>query len=120
MTMPYKVLIVLAILAVTFFAGYRTGVKLERGKWEHAALRQAQQSHKQEQQATVASEQVADTTRQQAEAQTSQVAATTVQTVERIRNVYHTIPAACPDARPVPDSVRRELDQARAALAAAR
>lgn len=120
MILPYKILIVLAILAVTFFAGYRTGVKLERAKWEHAALKNERVERRQEQQATVTSEQVADTTRRQADAKTSQVAATTVQTVERIRNVYHTIPAACPDARPLPDSVRHDLDEARATLAAAR
>jgi hypothetical protein len=116
----YKLALAALAAACIFFSGYRLGIKLERGEWESAARRQAHQAHRGEQKATVTSERIADESRTQAETDTQAAKSETTETVERIRYVYRTIPAACPDARNLPDSVRDDLDKARQALAASR
>jgi len=116
----YKLALAALAAACIFFSGYRLGVKLERGEWESAARRQAQQAHRGEQKATATSEHIADESRTHAETDTQAAKSETTETVERIRYVYRTIPAACPDARNMPDSVRDDLDKARQALAASR
>lgn len=110
----------IAALLLAVCAVFYAGMRWERGSWEAAARKQAQQAHKAEQRDTQASEQVADKTRETAETQATDARQSTQSTVERIRYVYRNVPASCPDARNLPDSVRDDIEKARQALAAAR
>lgn len=115
---PVQVKIVAALLAL--LAAFYGGMRHERVGWLASAAKQAQQAHKDEQRATATSESVADTSRAAAADATDSTRKAESSAIETIRYVYRDAPpAACP-ASPLPDGVRRVLEEADAALAAAR
>ena len=118
--LPYRILasalIVLAVLATTFYGGRR----YERRILQAKVAPQLQAEVKQERTQTRASDAVSDTHRQRAQAVVQHQQATTQAAVERVRYVYLNQAPACPGARPIPDSVREQLAEAERALAAAR
>jgi len=120
------ILLCLALALVGLFGTkcYNRGVNVERGRWERAQAKAATQAHAKEQGDTRASEEVADTTRTQAAEQAAATDASTASSIETIRYVYRTTkpPACAPDGIPgrIPSLVSAELDQAVAAVAAAK
>lgn len=115
---PIQAKIAVALLAL--LAAFYGGMRYERAGWLASAARQAQQAHKDEQRATTTSESVADTSRAAAATATDSTRKAESSAIEKIRYVYRDAPpAACP-ASPLPDGVRRVLEEADAALAAAR
>lgn len=111
---PLQVRIAVAICICV--ACFLAGARLERMAWQSKAAKAVVTERKQ----TVQAETIADESRKQAQNDAQKVASATTTVVETIRYVYKTIPAACPDARPVPDSVRDIITDAEKALAASR
>lgn len=128
MSKLYELLILVAlVLALVGFGltkAYNRGVDVERGRWERAQAKADREARTKEQGDTRASEAVADTTRTQAAEQAAITDATTASSLETIRYVYRTEkPVTCtPDGIPpaVPAGVLDELDQAVAAIVAAK
>ena len=111
---PLQVRIAVAICICV--ACFITGARLERMAWQSKAAKAVITERKQ----TAKAEAIADEARKQAQNDVQKVADTTTNASETIRYVYRTIPASCPDARPIPDSVRDIIADAEKALATSR
>lgn len=126
-----KVIVALAlaagVIAFGFWVGgriYDNGVADENARWIQLQADADRAAHANEQEGTRTSERVADTTREQAETVEREIATETDASLARIEYVYVQEPAPkCPadgTARDVPAGVLQELDQAVAAVAAAK
>lgn len=111
-----KLLIAAVIAAAIFYSGMRW----ERTGWLEAAAKQGRQDRQKEQASTRTSEAVADGAREKARDATNTTKAAEAAAIESIRYVYLGAKPVCPDAPGLPDGVRRALQEADAALAAAR
>lgn len=119
----YIYLALALLAAVALWRGgvaiYDAGVAQERGKWQEAAARAEAASREKEQTDTIASEGARDAAAEEAREASDDTRDQKTQTIETIRYVYRDRPAACPDAGPLPDSVRDTLIAAHDALTAA-
>lgn len=121
-----KLVLLLAAAAALWWAVdrvYDRGVRDENARWIDLQAKADAKARADEQAATKASEHIGDTTRARANAAMRATATLTTDSVARIHDVYaRTPPAPCAadgGPRPLPASVRDELDQAVAAVAAA-
>lgn len=106
-------------LWLAYSSGVRSGEQAERSMWQEAAARAEAASREKEQADTIASEGARDAAAEEAREASDDTRDQKTQTIETIRYVYRDRPAACPDAGPLPDSVRDTLSAAHDALTAA-
>lgn len=108
-------LILMAIIGLGWMV-FDAGVSHERERWQKAALIAEAEAREQEQADTTASEGARDAAAQEAADASADARDQKTQTIETIRYVYRDRETACPDAAPLPDSVRDSLGAAYDAL----
>lgn len=119
----YVTLALTVLVALALWKGgqaiYDAGVAAERAVWLEAQAKADKEQRAKQDRDQIASDGVSDETRESAQKDSRETREQTTSTIETIRYVYRSQPAAVCSPDPVPDGVREALGAAYDAAAAA-